>query len=428
MSNIYNITLQPLDWFFFGGETTLQNSKESDGKQIEKYVYLVRSNSLPQQTTILGMLRYQLLKQKGLLNSNDKDKISELIGTESFSMRENNQDFGVIENISPVFIRVGDVNYFPMPLTDNYNCQFEENGITVGYNGDTKKGMVFCKDYNEKTYSNYCLWKGSNKSSLSIDDIIERRFKVGISKPRDGGDPEEEAYFKMQMCRFKKENTFFSFYAQLDIDDDTQKQLNNNKVFIGAERSCFIMNIISINETDIFQAYLNAMDKAKPSPMENSIILLSPTYIEDVDELNKNVIFHWSFPMPFRNIEQILPNNNIHSTSQQIDAPPSTVKEHHKSDGNFISRLFGSNKKQNQASSQTTTTVKKESKTEDNYKILDSGTVKYKRYPQKYNMFCAGSHLFCTSEGMSEVIKLLKKTNCKKIGYNYYITSQNNNK
>ncbi|WP_431430010.1 type III-B CRISPR module-associated Cmr3 family protein [Bacteroides hominis] len=60
MNRHYLITLTPMDWFFFGGERTLDDGKSAD--------YISYSNKFPQQSALLGMIRYQLLKQHNLLS------------------------------------------------------------------------------------------------------------------------------------------------------------------------------------------------------------------------------------------------------------------------------------------------------------------------------------------------------------------------
>ena len=53
------IKLTPLDAFFFGDENTFGMDNTS---------YYVRSRKLPQQTSLLGLLRYELLKKKGFIS------------------------------------------------------------------------------------------------------------------------------------------------------------------------------------------------------------------------------------------------------------------------------------------------------------------------------------------------------------------------
>ena len=99
MNGTFLIKLQPLDRFFFGGDVTFGQNNED---------YFVRSLKYPQQTTLLGMLRYILLLQNDLLDEKGKvkdyKKANNLIGTDSFDPNEQGQSFGVIQNLSPIFI------------------------------------------------------------------------------------------------------------------------------------------------------------------------------------------------------------------------------------------------------------------------------------------------------------------------------------
>ncbi|KAA6331329.1 hypothetical protein EZS27_020050 [termite gut metagenome] len=52
--NTYKIIIKPIDTFYFGSEKTFN---PADGSKAN---YLVKSQMMPQQTTVLGMLRYAL--------------------------------------------------------------------------------------------------------------------------------------------------------------------------------------------------------------------------------------------------------------------------------------------------------------------------------------------------------------------------------
>lgn len=66
MSKKYKITLTPVDKFFFGGDMTFQvgtNEKDSFNEQFSSYI--IRSAMFPQQTSLLGMLRFLILRNSG---------------------------------------------------------------------------------------------------------------------------------------------------------------------------------------------------------------------------------------------------------------------------------------------------------------------------------------------------------------------------
>ena len=99
------------------------------------------------------------------------------------------------------------------------------------------------------------------------------------------------------------------------------------------------------------------------------IELLSPTYVEDIDELENLCNFHWSYTSAFRNI-----------------------------------------------------TFNKEGKGK-----LNSGNVSYNRGEVSYNMLCAGSVLFFDETNRNEVERLLSNEHLQSIGYNFYDSMNNNN-
>lgn len=95
------IELTPLTDFFFGGEATF-------GQDANRH-YFVRSNLWPQQTSLLGMLRYELLKSEPKAFDLGQDKVTnkaeaaELIGLHGFDGLHD-ESFGIIDGLSPVFL------------------------------------------------------------------------------------------------------------------------------------------------------------------------------------------------------------------------------------------------------------------------------------------------------------------------------------
>lgn len=95
----YKITFTPVDSYFFGSEKSF-NPVEG------KSNYLVKSLKVPQQTTLLGTLRYALLKGLITVDNNHLEKClsnEELIGKHSFNGED--KPFGIIDHISPLYIQ-----------------------------------------------------------------------------------------------------------------------------------------------------------------------------------------------------------------------------------------------------------------------------------------------------------------------------------
>ena len=103
----YLVKLRPLENYTLGTELGFTDENFHGAGRSS---YIATSGEVPDQTTVLGMVRFMVLKNCGILrtdfcySSQEKQKISELIGPESFDFTKPDQSFGVIRGISPVFI------------------------------------------------------------------------------------------------------------------------------------------------------------------------------------------------------------------------------------------------------------------------------------------------------------------------------------
>ena len=361
---VFKVTLEAKDWFFFGGDSTFDNGTKTS--------YIAHSMLLPQQTALLGMIRYQLLKQNNLLfgegGGPEKSEVKKLIGEKSFIMNDNYQfSFGDILGISPVFLEEYDNenkdvvrNLFPLSLTNSYNLSFNDN-VRV-YMTDKEKRVVIedNNSFNADKYNNYIKYVDKDGKSISTDEIFEKRMQVGITKNTDNN-PEkgkkDGKYFKHEMVRFHKvkdRNTSFRYAFYVKLNNEVLKR---DFVFLGAERSCFDMLVSLVDNSDLKQVYLQNHPSKQ---VQGRIEILSPTYVEDIDELEDLCDFHWSFVTTFRNI-----------------------------------------------------TYNKEGR-------LSNGNISYNRGSTSYNMLCSGSVLFFDETKRSIIEDLLNNEHLHSIGYNYY--------
>ena len=93
MKNKYRITLTPVDKFFFGGDMTFQvGSDEKDRFNTQYSSYIIQSRYFPQQTSLLGMLRFLILRDNENVFKDNKivneKKAEDLIGNKSFTVNE----------------------------------------------------------------------------------------------------------------------------------------------------------------------------------------------------------------------------------------------------------------------------------------------------------------------------------------------------
>lgn len=139
--NNYQIKLTPVNAYFFGGEKHAEKKGEPGKFEMD---YYVRSELYPQQTTLLGTLRYYLLMKNGCLSprkNNKESQANDLIGKNSFIYRkgETVQTFGKIHSISPLYFLKGDDKYIIAPFDREFELVTEYGNYKMkGY--DAKKG------------------------------------------------------------------------------------------------------------------------------------------------------------------------------------------------------------------------------------------------------------------------------------------------
>ena len=82
----YFVRMTPLEPFTFGGEKGFRFDSENTANTS----YYQSSREMPEQTTIIGMLRYLILRQAGAAKpfseytGEDREKIKKLIGNKIF--------------------------------------------------------------------------------------------------------------------------------------------------------------------------------------------------------------------------------------------------------------------------------------------------------------------------------------------------------
>jgi len=225
----YKITLKPLQPFLFGGDNTYGKIGDK-----ENGTYQTTSRCFPQQSAILGMLKKELMIQKGLLTRKirgewvDKQKTEEakeFIGDEKFDIcKQESQNFGVIKNISPIFlqkeqqiiIKVANLKKFPLQ-------KVEENYLLKDF---TAKDDMF---------DNYESLDG--KKSYKNEDIF-----VPIAQTLNQKQASENSLYK-KTSYLLKDGFSFGFFLECEYD------LKNSIIALGADRSSFALEVEKSDET-----------------------------------------------------------------------------------------------------------------------------------------------------------------------------------
>ncbi|MBP9076711.1 MAG: hypothetical protein KBG02_07600 [Haliscomenobacter sp.] len=323
MSKNVLITMRPADYYFFGGESTFD---QSNGERN----YLVRSNRLPQQTGVVGLLRHCLF-EAGLDAGEESfdPSISVLAG-----QTPNHQTFGLLEGISPLFLQYkkDGTRHFLLPAASCYLEDKTELKVdpseeaSWGYSGDTDFQALPSLTYSNKnkqkvTYSEKdrlgdfwinlstkelvpSAWeKGNNGAEDQPDEgIFISSLHIGIDKMRriQMGNGQNtgnnlEAFYKQEFYRLAKG---FQFACIATVDDNLDCSVFNRCMPFGGENRTFILTATPWDETlqqlwNPAQAY--GEEKGK-------VVLYGDAFLENPQDLFAHCSLVVAKTKPFRNI------------------------------------------------------------------------------------------------------------------------------
>ena len=225
----YLVTFTPLEPYAFGLE---RNFSFIDGTaQKEYHPYFVKTSPIPEQTALLGTLRYLLLEENKLLKR-DFDYAGlaqeQCIGRKSFQFDSStSQSFGLIKNISPLFLLKSDNEviipnpmnniggkgrFSPMKLETgkfcssmgdiSFPCEKKEGGDELQYNP---------KDGHASGYYNITAGK--------VESPFQTTVLVGNRKNKSVGASDEDAFFKREVhCLL--EGMQFAIYVTVNDSED----------------------------------------------------------------------------------------------------------------------------------------------------------------------------------------------------------------
>ena len=332
----YLVKLTPLTPFFFGGENTFGEGEETN--------YLAKSNYFPQQTTLLGLIRYELLRQNELLGTDPISKNWEaIIGKQSFQY-ENTQftnEYGAIDSLSPVFLMNKDTSYYPQAMDwamcekqckivnghEVYDLQaapiqitFKEPNFVNAYTQQSLESVPYLEVNEEPFNPKYGLkelWlndKSEKNHQLDYEDhfkqcqnfengfFVEKK-QVGIHRKLSRTKNEIGNFYKQLFYGFENNDFCFAFYLRLNRD--VVKNFDSAHVPMGGERSLFAMDVVPLsgNEKSIHDRYNEACRIAyqkSHNSRKTSIILTSDAYCST--DILKHCHFAISDAIPFRNI------------------------------------------------------------------------------------------------------------------------------
>ncbi|MCI5056451.1 MAG: hypothetical protein MRY83_10110 [Flavobacteriales bacterium] len=341
-SEILKITLTPMSRFFFGGEIVFGRSGAQDKRRRS---YLVHSNIFPQQTSILGMIREQLLRQNNLLSPWDskekKERAKRLIGNTGFGIKltspghralKTSESFGFIKELSPLLLEDHNGNLLqPVPLDDGTGKEGEslrwskKNGFLTLVNLDTKRGLPL-------------HFAPPSGSSISASSFFEKQQQVGITvtnrnKWREDRANDKEAFFRQSF--FKNRNSelatlngkgqseyAFTFWIRVStgFKQHGYLELSDAHVKLGGEGSTFSMKVEKADYADRLDNFLFPVAYRKnvtPPEGYRRLLLLNDTYIP-AHILKENDVFPVANTASFRFFSTTLEGTtNFHLLSKE---------------------------------------------------------------------------------------------------------------
>ena len=288
--NSYLITLTPTGKFFFGGDMTFDVKGETEENTRKYSSYIIRSNRFPQQTSLLGMLRFLILRNAGEdVFCHDKivdpTKASELIGEKGFSVDcESNKRgcFGKIDHITPCFLMDGEdvFSWETLKGKDKDGNEYYFRFNDTDENKCRVNGFEF-----QLPNSNYDAKEGFDDP---FKNVFKEDWRIGIDKDYSGK-TKDSSLFKQVALRFAEGHNYkFAFYAGIADELDLAKY-NGQLVSVGADSSQFVINIKKqdFSEPDVICKF------------QNIVVLTSDTFIKLTAEDNVRYAVTQTVPFKF---------------------------------------------------------------------------------------------------------------------------------
>lgn len=301
---IYKVTLTPLERFFFGGETVFGNADQDKRRRS----YLVQSNILPQQTSLLGLIREQLLTQNNLRLDENSDKATvdaaiNLVGKSGFSHNHGNAGYGLIQRLSALGLEDSDSNTWQVAPVDDRQMP-DSNSVlqNLKFVWDEEAERPLMQNLNPKedldlNFENNLSERRSLFSFFQEDSqvgirITNRTFQQGWTD-----DDKEEAFYRQTFYKNSHSafantinqrlgNPFFSFVFYVEIDNSiTQFSFSDAVVSLGGEQSAFKMQVEGTDKTSIDAQIrppvykYNILEQSVKQRFKR-IVLLSDTYAD----------------------------------------------------------------------------------------------------------------------------------------------------
>lgn len=269
MGKTYLVKFKPLEPYFFGNEKSFifpKGENKTSNQQLSNSYYIKGENT-PSQSTILGALRYILLpvKKSNWNYTEDEKKLNnETVGSKGFSPEDENPNFGVIKNISPVFLCGCSNDDVLAPCPFDHKVENEQYTPFSDYiNVETLNGeKCYANDYDAKKGITSGYLNLNTRKVIAESDVFEKETRVGVNRTST-----EKGFFKKEYTTLSAQ---YSFAVYVTLDGCEMPQ--NTTVFLGQGKSAFSVEFIEQES--------NLADKVKTVLNDNVVYCLSDCFVE----------------------------------------------------------------------------------------------------------------------------------------------------
>lgn len=238
----YLVKITPQEPYFFGNDKSFKfRDTETGGQMSGKY--FTKSEKTPAASTIMGMMRYVLLPVKksdfSKYTDEDKKKNAQMVGEESFVFGKKGQSFGVIKEISPLFIISGRDFLVPAPFNHKTGEKFYSPFCEYKSIKTPDGEYLYTNEYNSKTgvFSGYM--RLSDGKIFEDNDIFLFETRMGTNAGST-----EEVLYKRVYVNLKKG---FSFGVYVTLEDEAFPE--DTLVFMGQKKSVFAVSFTPMENT-----------------------------------------------------------------------------------------------------------------------------------------------------------------------------------
>lgn len=285
----YKVNIKPLELYTFGTEV----GAKFDGVQTNtRESYIITSNIVPDQTTLLGTLRYIVLQMQGLLNldydyDGKESLLKDAIGGSSFIFGPTVQDFGMIKKLSPVFLRKVDEIYIANPF---HNCGKDEYtpmqmmGPVKTSSGDIHipvKDKVIGYDAKEGHGSGYIGI--DSKKIVSTDKIFKMHLLVG-NQTNHSNPNNKDGFFKRETYSMD-EHFCFSLYVEAEEGAFPDKTV----AYMGKKQNAFLFTFEETTTT--LESFKEQLENRFRESNEEWYYAFSDLYLSDCKVKYENFAF-----------------------------------------------------------------------------------------------------------------------------------------